>query len=116
MTLPIIAGAHLVLLFAIIDPMQQFNLDVTQLLVLTGIVAALGFYGAFVERERPVDERDATHRAFAGRAAFHVGAAALTIGIAFQIYRQDLDPWLVFALVAMIIAKTGARYYSDARL
>lgn len=83
------------------------------IVILTAAIIILGVYGVFVERERPVDERDEVHRMLAGRVAFHVGAGLLTVGIAVQSYNHALDPWLVFVLVSMIVAKAGARLYAD---
>lgn len=115
MMLPFISFMQVILLVTILDPFRWFFLTTTGIVVVAIGIVLLGVYGVFVEREHVHDERDEIHRMLAGRVAFHVGAAFLTVGITVQSLRNQLDPWLVAALVIMIVAKTGARFYTDAR-
>lgn len=115
MILPFLSLIQIILLFIILDPLRWFVLTTPGIIAVVAGIVALGVYGVFVERERAYDERDEIHRMLAGRVAFHVGAAFLTIGIAVQSLQDQLDPWLVAALVVMIVAKTIARGYADAR-
>ncbi len=62
------------------------------------------------------DERDALHRTLAGRNAFLAGSGILTLAIVIQGYTHSVDPWLVLALIAMIVVKIGTRIWSDKNL
>jgi hypothetical protein len=48
----------------------------------------------------------------AGRIAFLAGSAILLLGIVVQTYFHALDPWLVAALAAMVIAKMVGNAYA----
>jgi ABC-type iron transport system FetAB permease component len=115
MKLTIISVVQILLLVVFLDPVNNFELGMAHVVALTAVIAALGVYAIFIGREKAVDERDDAHRQLAGRVAFHVGAALLTVAIAIQSVRHELDPWLVVVLVSMIVAKTGARLYADRR-
>ncbi len=62
-------------------------------------------------REVGGDERESTHRTFAGRAAFVAGTIVLLAGILTQTSSGSLDPWLIYALTAMVLAKLFVRVY-----
>lgn len=78
------------------------------LLVIGYIVFALFFW-----RERAADEREQAHQMFAARVALIVGAGVLVLAIVVESFvHHEVDPWLVYALAAMVFAKIGARMYS----
>ena len=82
-------------------------------------VAMLGVFcllAVFVVRESAVDERESAHRALAGRTAFLAGSAVLVAAILSEGMTHQVDPWLVLALIVMVLAKIGTRLYSDHRL
>jgi hypothetical protein len=66
-------------------------------------------------KERSADERENLHRLNAGRLSFLVGSTILTLGILVQSTRHDVDPWLIYTLVFMILAKVASRIYSQMR-
>lgn len=95
------------------NPFGIFMPDATAMAIACILLIVVAVFVAVVWRERATDERDAAHQAAAGRAAFIVGVGAITIGIAVQSFAHAVDPWLVGALVAMVIAKIGARTWQE---
>ena len=53
---------------------------------------------------------------FASRAAYLVGSSLLIVGIVHGAWKDELDLWLIATLVAMILTKLAARFYSDRNL
>lgn len=77
------------------------------------ILALFGVFASFVLREKSFDERDALHKALAGRNAFLAGSLVLLAGIAAESFRHAVDPWLVLGFVAMVLAKLLSRRWAD---
>lgn len=103
----------LVLAVIVLNPMHLWMPTMVVMLLLAALFAAFCAFALFVLREGAVDEREAQHRASAGRAAFLIGAAILVCGIVAQELVGALDPWLVFGLVGMVVGKFAARVYSE---
>jgi len=98
--------------FFLANPYGFWMPEMTHMVVLAVAVAIFGAFSVFVLMERAGDERENEHRHSAGRAAFLAGGAVLIIGIIIQTLSHTLDPWLVWALLAMVAAKSIARVYS----
>lgn len=98
---------------ALFNPMHLWMPSMTVNVMLAVLVAAFGAFVVFVLREQASDEREEAHRSLAGRAAFLAGASVLVLGIALQSLSHVVDPWLVAALLAMVIAKVAAHVWSD---
>ena len=81
--------------------------------LLAALFVLFCLFAVFVIREKAVDEREEQHRSVAGRAAFLTGSALLVLGILIQGFQHAIDPWLVAALIGMILAKLLTRLYSD---
>ncbi len=88
--------------------------SVNMMLILGLIVGFLGFIG-LVWREHASDEREVLHIGKAGRWSFFSGAAVLVIGIVVQAMQHDIDPWLLYALSAMVLAKLVSRTFHNLR-
>jgi peptidoglycan/LPS O-acetylase OafA/YrhL len=97
----------------LVNPFELWMPDMMYMTVLAVVVAAFGVIAAFMVKERAGDERDESHRSFAGRAAFLVGSGILVIGIVAQTFSHTLDPWLVAALAGMVLAKVAVRRWSE---
>ncbi len=95
------------------DPMHWFMPTMLQVLALSAIVVAFAAFAVFLVRECARDEREAALRATSGRIGFLVGAGVLVAAIAVQGYLDMLDPWLVYALAAMVCGKVAARVYAE---
>lgn len=102
-------GALALTAFFLVDPMHLQMPENMHMATLAGVVVLAGIFAAFVLAEGGGDERDETHRAFAGRIAFFLGSFMLIIGIIVQTFAHALDAWLVYTLVAMVAGKVAAR-------
>ncbi len=110
-TLGLIAIAILLL-----NPFHFWMPDMLVMLMLALALVIFGIFASFILREKVFDERDSLHRTLAGRNAFLAGSTILMLGIVVQGYAHSVDPWLVVALIAMIIAKIITRLWSDKNL
>ncbi len=108
-----VAVILIVLFLALLNPLHIWMPTMLHMIMLALGIGAFGAYAIFVMRETANDERDGAHRMHSGRIAFLVGAGALVTGIIYQSYIDQIDVWLVFVLVLMVIAKVGAHFYSD---
>ena len=87
-----------------------------QSMLTLGIILAFLAFAAFLFREKSSDEREMIHVLTAGRISYLVGVGALILGIVVQAANHNIDPWLVIALCAMILAKFASRIYSNFRM
>lgn len=94
------------------NPFHMWMPTMAHMTLLAAAVVFFGVFNIFVFAERSVDERDEMHKTLAGRWAFLVGGAVLLLGIVMQSLSDSLDPWLVWALLAMVVAKVVMRFYS----
>lgn len=99
--------------FAFLNPFHVWMTDTFHMLILGLLVVAFGVFTVFVIREKAYDEREATQRMLAGRAAFLIGATTLLIGIMWQAITGVVDAWLILTLCSMVVAKAGAHVYSE---
>ncbi len=96
----------------LVNPFDIWMPNMAHMAILAAVVVAFGAFAVFVLRERVGDEREDAHRMFAGRLAYLSGAGVLIIAIVVESMGESLDPWLVVALLVMVLAKVGARVYS----
>lgn len=88
--------------------------SVNMMLILGLILGFLGFIGLFW-REHASDERDMVHMQKAGRLSFFSGATVLVVGIVIQAMQHEIDPWLLYALSVMVLAKLISRTFHNFR-
>lgn len=105
-------GALAIVAFFLVNPMEVWMPTPAHMALLAAAVVLFGAFAVFVLRERAGDERESEHRSFAGRIAFLVGSAVLLIAIVAQSLAHMLDPWLVVALIVMLLGKSAAHAYS----
>ena len=70
-------------------------------------------YASTIWKESVRDEREDHHRLMASRFGYLVGAATLVIAAIVQLFNHDLNPWIIYVLVAMISSKIIARIYFE---
>lgn len=99
--------AVLVIVLAILlaNPFGTFMPEPAVMLLIAGLFVFFVLLALFVFKELPRDEREEMLRSKADRVAFIVGGSVLVLGIGLQGFQHAVDPWLVFALVGMIISK-----------
>ncbi|MEK7564416.1 MAG: hypothetical protein AAB510_02510 [Patescibacteria group bacterium] len=100
----------------LLNPFHFWMPDMMVMCMLAIALALFGVFASFILREQTVDERDDVHRTLAGRNAFLAGSSILMIGIVIQGYSHAVDPWLVIALIVMILVKVATRMWSDKNL
>jgi cobalamin synthase len=107
--------AVILVLFAIllINPFM-FWMPTAITMMAVALFAALFFaFASLIWKERAADERENLHRLAAGRIGFLTGSGFLVIAIIAQSFSHHVDPWLVAALTAMIVAKVCALIFGD---
>lgn len=102
-----------ILAIVIIDPLHWWMPSMMQMAALAGLVAAFGALAVVLVRESARDEREEQLRSHSGRIGFLLGAGVLVVAIAIQGYLDMLDPWLVYALLAMVFGKIAARAIAE---
>ncbi len=107
-------GVFLVALFVLLlNPMHLWMPTMAHMVILALIFAVVAAFAAFVLMEEAIDEREEMHRLSSGRNAFLLGALVLTVGIIYQGIIDDIDIWLIAALLSMVIGKIVSRWYSQ---
>jgi hypothetical protein len=100
----------------LLNPFHFWMPDMIVVCMLAVTLALFGIFASFILREKSIDEREDQHRTLAGRNAFLAGSGVLTLGIVIQGYTHTVDPWLVIALIVMVVVKIGTRMWSDKNL
>ncbi|OGI79094.1 hypothetical protein A3F19_03335 [Candidatus Nomurabacteria bacterium RIFCSPHIGHO2_12_FULL_37_29] len=106
----------IIIAILLLNPFHFWMPDMIVLVMLAFALVIFGIFASFILREKIFDERDSLHRTLAGRNAFLAGSTILMLGIIIQGYSHSVDPWLVIALIGMIIIKIGTRIWSDKNL
>jgi hypothetical protein len=109
----IVATILIILLILLVNPFGFWMPDMVHMMMLAAALVVFAVFAAFILREKVTDERDSVHRMLAGRSAFLAGSTVLVVAICIQSFNHSIDIWLVFTLIVMILAKIGARVYSD---
>jgi hypothetical protein len=112
----IVTVALVAIAVLLLNPFHFWMPDMVVLCMLAFTLGIFGIYASFILREDMADERDSQHRTLAGRNAFLAGSGVLTLGIVYQGYIHTVDPWLVIALVVMVLVKIASRRWSDQNL
>ncbi len=109
----VIAGLLIVVLLALGDALPFWMPNMDQMLALTIAAVLIVLWAGFVMLEKGGDERELSHRMNAGRVAYLAGLGVLAVGLVVEGFAHAIDPWLLIALGVMVVAKLGARFYSD---
>lgn len=112
----IVTVALIVIAILLLNPFHFWMPDMMVMCMLAVALGLFGVFASFILRENVVDERDGQHRTLAGRNAFLAGSGVLTLGIVVQGYNHAVDPWLVSALIVMVVVKMVTRVWSDRNL
>ncbi len=111
-----IAIGMLVLLFVLFNPWSLFMPGYVAMSLLVAITALFIIFAAFLWKESDGDERENFHRLFADRMAYLTGSGVLILAMVAGELAHVIDPWLIFALAAMIVAKVLALIYTKIKL
>ena len=91
--------------FDLVMPPSTLHVLVVVALVIFGIIILLFW------REKPQDEREGYHRMFAARTSLILGSCVLITGIISGLLNHNLDPFLIYALCAIVIGKLVGMFY-----
>jgi hypothetical protein len=108
--------ALIVIAALLLNPLHLWMPDMMVMGMLVVLLVLFGIFASFILKETVFDERDGVNRSLAGRNAFLAGATVLMLGIAVQGYAHSIDPWLVIALIVMIIVKISTHFWNDKNL
>lgn len=112
----IVSLTLVVLAVLLLNPFQFWMPDMMVMGMLVALLVLFGIFASFILKEKVYDERDDVNRSLAGRNAFLGGSTVLMLGIVIQGYSHKVDPWLIIALIVMIIVKISTRLWSDKNL
>jgi|GEM_PF-334849 len=99
-----------------LNPFGWLLPNIIEMVLAAFALISFGLLTSFIMREEVGDEKQIMHRMHAGRTAFLVGAGFLIVALIFETWAQAVDPWIVIALVAMVLTKIAVRVYSDFNL
>lgn len=108
-----IAVILIILLVVFLNPFDLLMPPPILSMLILFLIAVFGIFAAVIWKERARDEREHFHRMLAGRYAFLAGSSILVFGIILQSLTHHVDPWLIFALVGMILVKLFGLSYSQ---
>lgn len=102
----------LVLLTFLSGPELLMPMNFNSMALVLFAIFSIMFLG-LIFRESAHDEREKLHKLEAGRIAYLCGIVVITIGIIIQSFSYNIDPWLVYTLITMIIIKIAVRIYAQ---
>ena len=102
--------ALLILFLSPIDLLMPMTTGAMSILL---VAVLFMIFSALVFREKSRDERENFLKMNGGRISFLSGSVIAVIGILYQSTTHNIDPWLVYTLIGMILAKTTTRLYSS---
>lgn len=112
----ILAVVLILLIIGFLDPFHYWMPGEFAMWLLFVVLVVFFIFAAFIWKEKANDEREELHLLRAGRWSWLVGSGFIMIGIVVQEIRHELDPWLVYALLAMIITKLASLIYLKNKL
>ncbi len=101
------------LLLVFINPLGLLMPTTLVSMLIILFLIFFGLFTALIWKEKAKDEREKVHKFFAGHLAFLAGSLTLVLIIAYQEFIHDLDPFLVYILIIMLIFKILGRIYAD---
>ena len=109
----IISAVLIGLLILLLNPFDFLMPSPIQTMTIAAVLIIFISFCVFVWREKSRDEREQLHKQIASRFAYLTGATVLIIAIVIQSFNHTLDPWIVIALIVMILAKIVGVLYAN---
>src|SRR3989344_3467470 len=101
----IISAVLIGLLVLLLNPFEFLMTTPVQTMTIAAILIIFVSFCVFVWKEKSKDEREQLHKQIASRFAYLSGASILLVGVIIESFNHNLDPWLILALIVMILAK-----------
>jgi cytochrome c biogenesis factor len=99
------------LTLTLVDPFMYWMPSQSEKVILLLVVFVFIAYAAFFWKERVVDEREERRRMEVSRSSWLTGVAVLVVGLLIEGLSGIVDPWLVYSLSAMVLAKAVTSLY-----
>ena len=99
------------ILIFLINPYNIIMPTELEALLIGSLITIFMLFSILIWKEGARDERENAYRSQAGRVSFLVGGLILVIGIGYQTVTYMIDPWLVLALIGMILTKIFSHIY-----
>ncbi|MFA6466990.1 MAG: hypothetical protein WCV71_03965 [Patescibacteria group bacterium] len=109
----IISLVLVVLIISFLDPFMLWMPSQILMMVLFGLVVVYIIYTVFLWREQAKDEREELHRLLASRYSWLAGSIVLIAAVIVQGLKHDIDPWILYSLLVMVLVKTISRIYGS---
>ncbi len=103
----------IILAVILLNPLDFWMPQPVEMSIMVSLAVVFIVFSLLIWQENAKDEREALHRYIAARFAYISATAVLILGIILQSLRHILDPWLVIAIVVMVLAKISGRIYSQ---
>lgn len=100
-----------ILIISFLDPFMIWMPSQFVMMFLFGLVVVYGSYAIFLWREKAHDEREEWHRLLASRYSWLAGSLVLIIAVIVEGLEHDVDPWLLYSLLVMVLVKIVVRIY-----
>lgn len=108
----LVAGVLIVVLFLVLNPSGVLMLSMMQMSLVIALAVLVVLFAGMIWKETSADEREELHRLRAGRYGYLAGLAVGVIGVIIQAVRHAVDPWLIYTLGIMILAKVCAHVFN----
>jgi hypothetical protein len=105
-----------VLAILFLDPFMFWMPDQLVYLLVGALLVFFVLFAGFIWKEKVADEREQMHKMIAGRFGYLIGSGLLVLGLIVQTLVAHPDPWLVAALVGMVVGKLVSLFYARAQL
>ena len=106
-----IAVVLIILIVSFLDPFMLWMPSNLAMFVLLAALVTFLLFAVFVWQEKARDEREEYHRMLASRVGWLSGASVVMIGLVVQGLQHNIDSWLVYVLLVMVIAKLATHVY-----
>ena len=111
-----VAVVFIILVLLFLNPFGLWMPDMLVYMMIAGVAILFALFAGFVWKEKARDEREQLHKMIASRLAYLVGVGVLVLGVAVQGFTMaHVDPWLLIALLAMILGKIIGFFYGRSR-
>ncbi|MEK7111090.1 MAG: hypothetical protein AAB856_00695 [Patescibacteria group bacterium] len=101
----IISSALIGLLVFFINPLDLLMPQSLHPFMVPFLVVLFIIFAGLLWKETPGDERDQMHKFIASRFAYFAVIATLIIGVVFQGFKGEVDPFLIIGICIALLAK-----------
>ena len=103
------------ILVLFLNPTHLLMPDSMNMMLIISLILVFFAFVGLIWREHPNDERELIHIGKSSRWSFFSGTSVLVLGIIVQATEHDIDPWLIYALSVMLLAKLISRAFHNLR-